>query len=53
LDLKFADLIVTWQGSTYWMYLDGTPVAYGSFPKALPSVGQFSLVVIGGYLGGR
>jgi hypothetical protein len=52
LDPVYADIILTWQGTTYWVYFDGTPAAYGTFPTALPATGQFSQVVIGGYLGG-
>jgi len=52
LDPTVADIIFTWQGSTYWSYLDGTPVAYGTLTTPLPTVGQFSQIVVGGYLGG-
>ncbi|HTW74913.1 MAG TPA: hypothetical protein VMD56_08370 [Steroidobacteraceae bacterium] len=52
LDPTDEDIVFTWQGSTYWAYFDGSAVAYGTFPTALPSVGQFAQVIIGGYLGG-
>ena len=48
----YADIIFTWMGSTYWAYLDGVPVATGTFAAALPALGQLTHVVIGGYLGG-
>jgi hypothetical protein len=52
LDPIYADLVLTWQGTTYWAYLDGIPVAHGALTTALPATGQFTMIVIGGYLGG-
>lgn len=52
LDSSAMDLVLTWNGAAYWAFLDGTPVAFGSLPTALPASGQFSQIVIGGYLGG-
>ena len=52
LDATAADIVFTWQGPIYWAYLDGVPVAYGTLPTALPALGQFQTLVIGGYLGG-
>ena len=52
LDPSYVDVFLTWQDTKYWAYCDGIPVAYGNFASALPSTGQFSQIVIGGYLGG-
>ena len=52
LDPTYEDIVLTWQGTTYWVYFDGTPAAYGAFPTALPATGQFSQIAIGGYLNG-
>jgi hypothetical protein len=52
LDLLYADIAVSWQGGTYWVYFDGTPTAYGTLPTTLPNSGQFAQIVIGGYLNG-
>ncbi len=52
LDANDMDIVLTWKGTTYWSYLDGVPVGYGSLRQALPASGQFAQVVIGGYLNG-
>ena len=52
LDPVYADIVLTWQGTTYWAYFDGAVVANGTFSAPFPSPGQFSQIVIGGYLGG-
>jgi hypothetical protein len=52
LDGKNVEIILTWQGTTYWTYFDGVANGYGKIPEALPAVGQFTQITIGGYLGG-
>ena len=52
LDPVYMDIVFTWQGTAYWGYFDGVPVAYGNFPAAFPATGEFSQVVIGAYLNG-
>ena len=52
LDPINAEIVLTWQGTTYWSYFDGVPVGYGTLPTALPSSHQFSQITIGGYLSG-
>jgi hypothetical protein len=52
LDPNNVEIVFTWQGSNYWSYYDGVPVGYGQFTTPLPAIGQFSQIVIGGYLGG-
>jgi hypothetical protein len=52
LDPIYTDIVLTWQGTAYWTYFDGVPAAYGTLAAALPPSGQFSQIVIGGYLSG-
>lgn len=52
LDSTYADLVITWQGTSYWTYFDGAIVGSGSFTTPFPATGLFSQLVIGAYLGG-